>query len=113
MQYLLQPRRPEKIPQTTEAVERWDGVVGELEQSFDKMLDENVRIGVVLALEQFQEQNHCHLNSHTLKSYEQVRTNAVRLLFSTDRSRCWWCIFGRFNYVSCKHYGEPPITGMS
>ena len=46
----------------------------EYEQRFGKTLDEDVKIGVVLALAPLQVQNHCHLNSHILKSYAQVRT---------------------------------------
>ena len=43
MQYLLQPKRAESILLTTEAVERWDCEVG-------KTSDEDVKIGVILAL---------------------------------------------------------------
>ena len=41
---------------------------------FGKTLDEDVKIGVLLALAPPQLQNHCHSNSHILKSYAQVRT---------------------------------------
>ena len=74
MQYLLQPKRAESILQTTEAVEGWDCDVREYEQRFGKTLDEDVKIGVILALAPPQVQNHCHLNSHILKSYAQLRT---------------------------------------
>ena len=50
MQYLLQPNRAESILQTTEAVERWECDVREYEQRFGKTLDEDVKIGVILAL---------------------------------------------------------------
>ena len=69
MQYLLQPKRAESILQTTEAVERWECDVREYEQSFGKTLDEDVKLGVILALAPLQVQNHRHLNSHILKSY--------------------------------------------
>ena len=75
MQYLFQPKRSESILQTTEAVERWN--VRECEQRFGKTLDEDVKIGVILALAPPQVQNHSHLKSHILKSYEQVKTDAV------------------------------------
>ena len=74
MQYLLQLKRAESILQTTEAVERWECDVREYEQRFGKTFDEDVKIGVILALAPLQVQNHCHLNSHILKSYAQVRT---------------------------------------
>ena len=74
MQYLLQPKRSETILQTTEAFERWECDVREHEQKFGKNLDEDVEIGVILALAPPQVQNHCHLNSHILKRYAQVRT---------------------------------------
>ena len=74
MQYLLQPKRPESIAQTTEAVQRWDCDVREYEQRFGNVQDEDVKTGVILARAPSQVQNHCHLNSHTLKSYGQVRT---------------------------------------
>ena len=74
MQYLLQPERAESILQTTEAVERWEFDVREYEQRFGKSLDEDVKIGVILAFAPLQVQNHCHLTSHILKSYAQVTT---------------------------------------
>ena len=74
MQYLLQPKRAESILQTTEAAERWECDVRQCEQRFGKTLDEDVKIGVPLALAPPQVQNHCHLNSHILKSDAQVRT---------------------------------------
>ena len=74
MQYLLQPKRAESILQTTEAVERWECDVRAYEQRFGKTLDEDVKIGVILALAPLQVQNHCHLNSHIVRSYAQVRT---------------------------------------
>ena len=74
MQHLLQPKRAESILQATEAVERCECDVREYEQRFGKTLDEDFKIGVTLALSPLQVQNHCHLNSHILKSYAQVRT---------------------------------------
>ena len=74
MQYLLQPKRAESILQTTDAVERWECDVRECEQRFGKTSDEDVKISVIPALAPLQVQNHCHLNSHILKSYAQVRT---------------------------------------
>ena len=74
MKYLLQPKRAESILQKTETVERWECDVRDYEQRFGKMLDEDVKIGVILALSARQVQNHCRLNSHILKSYAQVRT---------------------------------------
>ena len=82
LQYLLQPKRAESILQTTEPVERWECHVKEHEQRFET-LDEDVKIGVILALTPPQVQNHCHLNSHILKSYAQVRT----MLFDYCRAR--------------------------
>ena len=83
MQYLLQPRRVESILQTTEAVERWECDVREYEQRFGKTLDEDVKTGVIFALLAPQVQNHCHLNSHILKSFAQVRT----MLFDCCRAQ--------------------------
>ena len=74
MQYLLQPKRAESILPTTETFERWECDVMEYEQRFVKTLDEDVKIGVILALAPSQVQNHCHLNSHILKSHAEVRT---------------------------------------
>ena len=74
MQCFLQRKRPESIAQTTEAVEIWDRDVREYEQRFGKVLDEDVKIGVIFAVAPSPLQNHCRLNSHTLKSYGQVRT---------------------------------------
>ena len=74
MHYLLQPKRSESILQTSEAVERWECDVREYEQRFGKTLDEEVKIGVILALAPPQVQNHCNLNSHILNGYAQVRT---------------------------------------
>ena len=63
MQYLLQSKRAESILQTTETVERWEYDVREYEQGFGKTLDEDVKMGVILALAPSQVQNHCHLNT--------------------------------------------------
>ena len=52
------------------------------EQIFGKTLDEDVKIGVIFALAPSQVQNHCHLNSHILKSYAQIST----MLFDYCRS---------------------------
>ena len=49
MQYLLLPKRAESILQTTEPVERWECHVKEHEPRFET-LDEDVKIGVILAL---------------------------------------------------------------
>ena len=49
MQYLLQPKTSESILLTTEAVERWECDVREYEQRFGNNLDEDVKIGVILA----------------------------------------------------------------
>ena len=46
----------------------------EYEQRCGKTLDVDVKIGVILALAALQVQDHCHLNSHILRSYAQVRT---------------------------------------
>ena len=46
----------------------------EYQQRFSKKLDEDVKMGVILALAPPQVQNHCLFNSHILKSYAQVRT---------------------------------------
>ena len=83
MQYLLQPKRAESILPTTEGVERWECHVREYEQRFGKTLDEDVKIGVILALSLPQVQKHCHLNSHILKSYAQVST----MLFDNCRAQ--------------------------
>ena len=74
MQYLLQPKRFETILQTTEAVKRSECDVKEHEQKFGKRVDEDVKISVIVALAPPQVQDHCHLNSHILKSDAQVRT---------------------------------------
>ena len=44
------PNVPESILQTTAAVERWDCDVGQYDKRFGKTLDEDVKIGVILAL---------------------------------------------------------------
>ena len=77
MQYLLQPKRAESILQTTATVERLECDVREYEQRFGKTLDEDVKMGVTLALAPSKVQNHCHLNSHILKSCAQVRTMLI------------------------------------
>ena len=51
--------------------------VREYEHRFGKTLDEDVKIGVILALAPPQVQIHYHLNSHILKSYAQVRTMLI------------------------------------
>ena len=56
MQYLLQPKRAESIPQTTEAVGRWECDVREYEQRLGKALNEDVKIGVILSLAPLQVQ---------------------------------------------------------
>ena len=67
-------KRSETILQTTDAVERSECDVKEHEQKFGKPVDEDVKIGVIVALAPPQVQDHCHLNSHILKSDAQVRT---------------------------------------
>ena len=94
MQYLLQPKRDESIPQTTEAVERWECDVREYEQRFGKTLDEDVKIGVILPLAPFQVENHCHWNSHILKSYAQVRTMLLDYCRAQAGTAAGCCTFG-------------------
>ena len=80
MQYLLQPKRAETILRSSpEMGMRRE----EYEQRVGKTLDEDVKIGVILALAPPQVQNHCHLNSHILKSYAQFRT----MLFNSYRTQ--------------------------
>ena len=67
MTYLLQLKRSKSILQTTETVELW-------ERDVSKNLDEDVKIGVILALAPPHVQNRCHLNSYILKRYAQVWT---------------------------------------
>ena len=74
MQHLLQLKRAESILQTTESVEIWECDVVEYEPRFGKTWAKDVKIGVILALPPPRVPNHCHLNSHILKSYAQVRT---------------------------------------
>ena len=76
-QYMLQPKRSESIQQTTEAVERWECEAREYEQRFGKTLDQDVKIGVILALAPLQVQNHCQLHSHILKSYAAGQDDAA------------------------------------
>ena len=83
MQYLLQPKRAESTLQTSETVGRWECDVREYEPRFGKTLDEDVEIGVILALAPSQVQKHCHLNSHILQNYAQVRT----MLFDCCRAQ--------------------------
>ena len=54
----------------------------EYEQRFGKTLDEDVKIGFKLPLPPPQVQNHCHLNSHILKSYPQL----ITMLFDCCRA---------------------------
>ena len=70
----------------TKAVERWECDVREYEQRFGKTLDEDVKIGVILALAPSQVQNHCHLNSQILKS--KARMRPLVMLYPWI-SRCW------------------------
>ena len=74
MEYLLQPKRSDAVGRTTETVKRWVCDVRDYEQRFGKAIDEDVKIGVTLALVPLSGQNHCHWNLHILKSYAQVRT---------------------------------------
>jgi hypothetical protein len=50
MQQLLQPRKPVQAAQTVEAVERWEPDIREYETKFNKELDDDVQIGVVLGM---------------------------------------------------------------
>jgi hypothetical protein len=50
MQQLLQPKKPEQVAQTVEAVERWEYDIREYETKFNKQLDDDVKIGVILAM---------------------------------------------------------------
>ena len=50
IQYPLQPKRLEAVAQKTEAVERWACDLKEYDQRFGKATDEEVKIGVILAL---------------------------------------------------------------
>ena len=72
----------------------------EYEERSGKTLDEDVKIGVILALAPLQVQNRCHMNSYILKSYAQVRTmlfdycraqadTAAGDAVPRDISRCW------------------------
>ena len=54
----------------------------ELEERSVKALDEDVKIGVIIAPAPPPAQNHCHLNSHIFAGQD----DAFRLLSSTDRS---------------------------
>ena len=47
---------------------------GRNEERFGKALDEDFKIGVMLAPAPPPAQNHCHLNSHILKVFAQART---------------------------------------
>ena len=84
MQYFLQPKRAESILQTTEVVEGWDCDAREYEQRLGKTLDEDVKIGVILALSTFASAEPLPLE---LTHPEEVRAGkdvAVRLLPSTS-----------------------------
>ena len=71
---LLEKKRCRILPhRATETVDRWECDVRENEQRFQKALDEDVKIGAILALAPPSAQNHCHLNSHILKSDAQLR----------------------------------------
>ena len=50
MQQLLQPRKPEQVAQAVEAVERWKYDIREYETKFNKQLDDDVKIGDILAM---------------------------------------------------------------
>ena len=64
----------------------------ENEQRFGKTLDEDVKIGVILALAPLQVQNHCHLYSHILRccliTAEHKRIRPLVMLYPWI-SRCW------------------------
>ena len=103
MQYLLQPKRSQTILQTTAAVERWECDVREHEQRFGKNLDEEVKIGVILALAAPEVRNPCHSNSHILKSYAQDRT----MLFESPLCQCieakeWWDMHSTLKALATK-----------
>ena len=61
MRHVLQPNA---ILQTTETVERWECDLREYVQRSGKTLDEDVKIGVILAVAPPQVQNYCHMTSH-------------------------------------------------
>ena len=74
MQYLLQSIRSDGVAHTTETVEHRECDCREYEQRFSKALDEDVKIGVILALAPRKVQTHCHLNPPVLERYAQVGT---------------------------------------
>ena len=73
MQQLLQPKKPEQVAQTVEAVERWECNIRGYETKFSKQLDDDVKIGVILAMSPIAVQSHCHLSAPDLKTYGAVR----------------------------------------
>ena len=84
MQSLLQPIRAESILQTTEAVERWACDVREYEQRFGKTLDEDVKIGVFLALSLPHSAEPPSLEFACLEELRTSQYDAIGLLPSTS-----------------------------
>ena len=82
---LLQSKRSVAVAQTTRTVERWECDVREYECRFGKALEEDGKIGVILALALLSAQNHCHLNSQREKLHS-VQDDVLRLLSVTDDS---------------------------
>ena len=85
----MQPKKPDNVAQTIDAIDTWERDVSQYEATFGKALDPYVKIGVVLSLAPTTVQNHCHLNAQTLKTYVEVRTTIVDFCRATsdlDRS---------------------------
>ena len=74
MQYILQSKRSDAVAQTIETVEYLECDCREHEQRFSKALDEDVKIGDILALAPSEVQTHCHLNPPVPERYAQVGT---------------------------------------
>mgnify|MGYP002809519574 CR=1 FL=1 len=51
----------------------WEYDIREYETKFNKQLDDDVKIGVILAMSSIAVENHCHLNAPDLKTYGAVR----------------------------------------
>ena len=83
MQYLLQPKRSDAVAPIDRRSNAGSVTWREYEQKFGNALDEDVKIGVFLALTPPSVQNHCHSNSHILKSNTHVST----MLFDCCRAQ--------------------------
>ena len=57
----------------TEIVERWDSDVREYDLRLGNSLDEDGKLGVILALAPQSVQNHCRLNSHSTGQDDALR----------------------------------------